>query len=176
MRHERGRELRTKRCVLRPIAPGDAEALHEMFVNPGVRRFLWDDRVIPMQQTVATIAQSQQMFADHGFGLWGVWLFEARTPCGFGGLWPFREPPDLELLYGVAEPFWRRGYATEIAQAVVAYCFGSLGMPEIRASTDAANVASVRVLDKLGFSRVRRATVGGLDTVFFEMKSPLSAG
>jgi RimJ/RimL family protein N-acetyltransferase len=41
-------------------------------------------------------------------------------------------------------------------------------MPVVRASIDAANVASARVLDKLGFTLTRRDTVDGLDLVFYE--------
>ena len=41
-------------------------------------------------------------------------------------------------------------------------------MPVVRASTDEANAASMRVLEKLGFACMRRITVGGLDTAFYE--------
>ena len=41
-------------------------------------------------------------------------------------------------------------------------------MREIHASTDAANEASVRVLERLRFAVNRRATVNGLDTLFFK--------
>jgi len=102
-------------------------------------------------------------------GLWGVTPHYAPDLIGFGGLWPFREPPELELVFGVAEHVWRQGYATEIARAVTTYCFTSLAMPAVRASTDVANVASIRVLEKLGFRFVRRDVVGGLDTVFYEL-------
>jgi RimJ/RimL family protein N-acetyltransferase len=56
-----------------------------------------------------------------------------------------------------------------MAEAVIAYCFDSLAMSVVRASTDAANMASIRVLEKLGFDFVHRSTVGGLDTVFYEL-------
>jgi RimJ/RimL family protein N-acetyltransferase len=45
-------------------------------------------------------------------------------------------------------------------------------MSVVRASIDAPNAASARVLEKLGFTRLRRATVGGLDLVFFERLRP----
>ena len=49
-------------------------------------------------------------------------------------------------------------------------------MPSLRASTDAANRASVRVLEKTGFRFVRRAEVGGLDTVFYGLRAaPVSS-
>jgi ribosomal-protein-alanine N-acetyltransferase len=155
---------------LRPVIPDDAEQLHVLWSSPGVRRFLWDDEIIPMARTRAAIELSQQMFEEQAFGLWNAWSPASQSLVGFGGLWHFREPPDLELLYGVAEHLWGQGYAAEIAQAVVTYCFDSLKMPAVRASTDVGNTASVRVLEKLGFRRVRRSTVGGLPTVFYEMR------
>ena len=91
---------------------------------------------------------------------------------GFGGLWPFRDPPDIELLYGVAEDACGNGYAREIGRAVIAYYFDSLAMPIVRASTDVANAASIRVLQKLGFECDGRRVVDGLDTVFCALRRP----
>jgi RimJ/RimL family protein N-acetyltransferase len=164
-------ELTTKRCVLRPIADADAETLHALWSSPGVRRFLWDDERIPTARTRAAIEQSRELFAERRFGLWGAWRRDRPALAGFGALWPFRAPPEFELLYGVAENEWGQGYAGEIADAVIGYCFTSLGMPAVRASTDAGNAASIRVLEKLGFGFVRREVVGGLDTVFYELLS-----
>ena len=167
---ERSTELMTERCVLRPIAAGETEQLHELWLSPGVRRFLWDNEMIPIARTQAAIEQSHRMFEEQAFGLWGAWSSASGRLIGFAGLWPFRDPPDLELFYGVTERLWGQGYAAEIAQGVMTYCFDSLRMPVVRASTDAANTASVRVLEKLGFRYVCRRTVGGLPTVFYEKR------
>jgi ribosomal-protein-alanine N-acetyltransferase len=162
--------LTTARCVLRPLAADDANALHELWTSAGVRRFLWDGEVISPERTLAVIEQSERMFSERGYGLWGAWLKNDRPQLvGFTGLWPFRAAQEIELLYGVAEPFWGRGYAAEIAAAVIEHCTGPLAMPVVRASTDAANVASVRVMAKLGMTFVRRDKVEGLDTVFCEL-------
>lgn len=133
-----------------------------------MRRFLWDDEVIPIERTEAAIAQSGRLVAERTGGLWGMRLHGDATLCGFSGLWPFRDPPELELVFGVAEPLWGRGYAPEIARALMTHCFTELRMPSIRASSDAANAASIRVLQKLGFRMLERRDAGGLDTVFFE--------
>ena len=68
------------------------------------------------------------------------------------------------------EQLWGQGYAREIAQAVIGYCFATLGMPSVRASTDAPNTASIRVLEKLGLEFAGRGLVGALDTVFYEVR------
>jgi RimJ/RimL family protein N-acetyltransferase len=170
MIHERIAELTTARCMLRPVTAADVEPLHAMWTSAGVRRFLWDDEIISVDRARAVIDQSERSFAERGFGLWGAWAAGSPRLIGFGAYWPFRDPPELELLYGVAEAEWGKGYAPEIARAVLRYCFDALDLPDVRASTDAGNAASVRVLEKLGFTFVERKTVGGLDTVFYELR------
>ena len=167
--------LLTPRLALSPLRPNDAAELHELWTTPGVRRFLWDDEVIPAGQTEAVLERSCALFAERGLGLWGAWLCDASSRpslAGFCGYWFFRDPPELELLYGVAEPFWGRGLATELANAMVRYAWDTLGFPIIHASTDVANVASTRVLEKAGFTLSRRTVVGGLDTVFYQLARP----
>ena len=162
-------ELRTDRLVLRPIGPAEAPALHELWTSAGVRRFLWDGEIIPWERTEAMVAQSVESFAAQRCGLWGAWLLDDPSVlAGFGGIWPMHEPPELELVYGVAEPLWNRGHATGIGGVITDYGMHQLAMPVVRASTDWGNTASMRVLEKLGFIFVRRAVAEGLDTVFYE--------
>jgi RimJ/RimL family protein N-acetyltransferase len=115
-------ELTTPRLVLRPIAGDDARMLHELWTNAGVRRFLWDDEIIPMARTEAVVEQSERLFADRRCGLWAAWTIDERQElAGFGGLWPFRDPPELELLYGVAKPLWGRVSIEDVERALARY-------------------------------------------------------
>jgi RimJ/RimL family protein N-acetyltransferase len=160
-------ELTTQRLALRPIAAGDAADLHRLWTDEPVRRFLFDGEVIPLAQTLAMVARSAQLFAEQRLGLWGVRERGRDALIGFTGFWYFRTPPALELLYGVDARHWNRGIATEQAARIIQYGFEQLGFASIAACTDVGNTASVRVLEKLGMSRVRRAVVEGLDTVFY---------
>lgn len=163
--------LTTRRLALNPVVQEDLQPLHALWSSAGVRRFLWDGEIITLARTEGVITESRRQFAECGHGLWCAWRVNSRELCGFGGIWPFRDPPELELLYGVAEHLWGQGYATEIAHGIVGHCFQSLSMAVVRASTDAANVASICVLEKLKFEFVERKTVASLDTVFYELKS-----
>lgn len=164
--------LQTERCQLRPITHADADALHRLWSTRGVRKFLWDDEAIPLARTLEIVQQNEGLFRERRFGLWGAWQSGGdRALTGFAGLWPFREPPVFELLYGVAEPLWGQGYATEIADAVRRDCFARLAMRTVTASTDVGNTASMRVLEKLGFVFVERVVVNGLATVFYESRA-----
>jgi RimJ/RimL family protein N-acetyltransferase len=58
----------------------------------------------------------------------------------------------VEIGYRLAQPFWGQGLATEIVRATLAYGFESLGLRSIIAIVQPANVASVRVIQKVGFN------------------------
>ena len=161
-------DLATTRCDLHPVTSADAEELHALWTTPGVRRYLWDGEIIARERTDEAIYTSEQLFERNDFGLWVVRERFDRSLTGFAGLWPFREDEQFELLYGVDERLWGHGYAVEASAAVIDYLFRILEMPVIRASADAENGGSVRVLEKLGFTPTRRETVRGLDTLFFE--------
>jgi ribosomal-protein-alanine N-acetyltransferase len=166
--------------LLTPVGSEDRARLHAIFTLPGVRHFLFDDEVLPPARTAEIVDTSVKLRAERGLGLW---IAEPSAPSdpsdpsapsphsvGFGGFWFFREPPELELLYGVVDDEVGRGYGREIASALIHYGFETLHMSAIRASCDAAHRASRRVLDALGFSLERVEAVGGLATAFYEMR------
>ncbi len=167
-------ELRTKRLRLTPLRPRDAEALHDLWTSRGVRRFLWDGEAIPRERTAEIVRESARLFEQQGFGLWGARRARRGDLLGFGGFWYFRDPPELELLFGVREDAWGRGFATELGRALIDCAFGRLRFERLLASTDAGNEASARVLTKLGFAPRGRRVVEGLDTLFFELVRTVS--
>lgn len=159
--------LETGRLRLRPFVPEEADELHALWTQPEVRRFLWDDQVIPPDQTMEIMRRSGEFFAREGFGLWSIRTANSPELCGFGGYWYFREPPELELLLGLGPAHWHRGLATEAGIALIRYGFEVLGFDEVRGSTDAPNEPSLRLMRRLGMEFEKQAEVGGLDTVFF---------
>jgi ribosomal-protein-alanine N-acetyltransferase len=171
------RLLSTPRLRLRPVAASDAAALHSLWMHPDVRRFLWDDAIFPRAETAAIVARSEAMFTGDGHGLWvataapGEPAFpDAEALLGFCGYWSFHDPPQLELLYGLAREAWGQGLATEMAHAMLAYGFAELDLPFVQASTDRGNRASVRVMERLGMHFHRRALSGPNETVFYRLR------
>ncbi len=149
--------LRTERLVLRPVTVHDHTALLAHWTDPVVRRFLFDDEVLPPDEVLAVIAESESTFADGGYGIWAVQAAgelaageqAAGELAGTAGLRPL-EDLGIELVYSLSPPAWRKGYATEAAGAVLDYAFGPLGLPEVLAEIDQGNAASVAVIERLG--------------------------
>ena len=74
--------------------------------------------------------------------------------------------------YGIAPGHWGRGLATEAAVAMIRYGFDVLGFARIQASTDAANTASVRVMERAGLRFWKREMTNGLDTIHCAIHRP----
>ena len=64
--------LTTQRLRLRPIDVDDIDTLHVFWTNPDVRRYLWDDKIIPREFVEEIVATSQQSFAERDYGFWGL--------------------------------------------------------------------------------------------------------
>ncbi len=161
--------LATARLVLTPLGPADADVLHALWTGEEVRRHLWDGEVIPASQTAEILAENGRLFAERGFGLWGVRRPDAPELLGFAGFWHFRDPPERELLYGLDPTAWGRGYATECARALLRFGFEELGFESITGSTDAGNTASPGVMERAGMAFLRREVTGGLDTMYYTL-------
>lgn len=59
-----------------------------------------------------------------------------------------------EVGYSIARPFWGRGLATKTARAILNAAFEAIpSLVRVRAMADARNVASTRVLEKIGMKR-----------------------
>ena len=74
----------------------------------------------------------------------------------------------IELAYRLRQDRWGRGYATEAGRAAVEYSFTVLKLDRLIAAVEPANVASVHVLEKCGFTRVNRGPVAGKDAFIYE--------
>lgn len=163
-----GLTLETPRLVLRPLTAADAAAVHAQWTEPDVRRYLWDDEVISLERAREVLESSTRDFAERGYGLWGAWDAATGALAGFAGCrpWPAGGP---ELMYGLSPAWWGRGLATEAAHGVLAHVFEALGHPLVMAATDPPNVASVRVLERLGMTFDWRGEMHGLDTLVYRL-------
>jgi RimJ/RimL family protein N-acetyltransferase len=78
---------------------------------------------------------------------------DARAIIGGGG---YKGPPDeqgmVEIAYGIVPTFQRRGYATEVAKALVVYALETDSVRLLRAHTLTEPNASTKVLKKCGFA------------------------
>jgi len=143
----------TERLRLTPFADEDVDAVCEFFRQPGVRRYLWDDRLAPVERVRSIQARSDEGFASGRFGLWVSRLSDGRSIIGLAGFYPYHDPPEIELMYSLTEAHWGCGLAREMSEALVAWAFDELDLPILQASMDPPNEASARLAERLGMHR-----------------------
>jgi [ribosomal protein S5]-alanine N-acetyltransferase len=160
-------KLATSRLQMRPFRLDDVDDLYRMWTEPSVRKYLWDDEVIPRERVESIIETSRVSFETNGYGLWAVFPRPEDLLIGFCGFWFFHEPPNLELLYGIAPAYWHQGLATEAVRAMMRYGFEELSFERIEASTDAGNSASIQVMERTGMNFWKRELTNGLDTIYY---------
>ncbi len=146
---------RTSRLLLRPYTPADAPALYAFMSNHTAMRHTY---IAPnLAHCSARLASYEEMRARLGFAPWVVQRNGDENLTGWGGLSVDPDEPEwgLEVSYALAPHAWGFGYATELVSASLAAAFSELSAPEVSAFARPENTASIRVLEKCGFQRVR---------------------
>lgn len=159
--------IETARLRLRPFTLDDVDDFHRLLIDPDVRKYLCDDKVLSREQAASFIDESLASFEANGFGLWAVLPREEDILIGFCGFWFFFDPPELQLMYGIAPDRWGQGLATEIARVMIQYGFEEYSFDRIITSADAPNLASLRVMEKAGMTFEKRVCINGSDLVYY---------
>ncbi len=160
--------LETLRLLLTPVAETDLAEVHALWTHPDIRRQLFDDREMSADEARALLDASRAHFDAGVPGLWLAREREGGSLAGFAGFLSGEGGPP-SLVYGTHPERWGRGYATEAARAVLTHARETLGLRELVADVDEPNTASLRVLEKLGFRRVRRAVVNGRPLLYYAL-------
>ncbi|NJK50896.1 GNAT family N-acetyltransferase [Candidatus Gracilibacteria bacterium] len=161
--------LRTERLHLRPCQIEDLDFLHELWIDADIRRYLFDDRIISREEALFFLDLSIKSFNHNRYGLWLFFEGQNHLIAGFAGLLNFSlEAPSL--IFGTRSQFWGRGYATEAVSAVLKYAFDRLNCDRIIADVDEPNKASIRVLEKIGMTKLRQDLVNGRPLWYYEQR------
>jgi RimJ/RimL family protein N-acetyltransferase len=144
----------TERLSYRPLEAADAEAMHAVWGDPEVMRYLPGEPSGSVAETARRVGRHVRHFRDTGYGLCAVVERESRRVVGVCGLFPVEWlGPDVEVAYHIAREAWGRGYATEAAGAWVQFAFGELDLDRVVALAYPANRGSTRVMEKVGMER-----------------------
>jgi [ribosomal protein S5]-alanine N-acetyltransferase len=146
--------LETERCILRPLESADAPALLEYFSSPELARFIGLDPFDTIIEAEAFIAQYRAA-AGAGRALrWGIELRETGALIGSCGFHTWvRSDRRTEIGYELVPSMWRRGVMSEVLPAAIEWGFAEMEIHRIGALVSTDNVASMRLLEKLGFRR-----------------------
>lgn len=160
-------EIETTRLRYRMLSPHDLDDLFVIFRDPDVMKYLGiEPGTIPSrEETKSLLGRMIEFWTVHGFGRWAVVNKEDGKLIGICGFRLLDSRP--ELFYLFAKASWGKGLATEAARAVLRYGFEELGFEQIVAAIRPANIASLRVITKIGMRYEMEISHAGIHAVCY---------
>lgn len=137
--------LQTERLNLRSCQISDLDAVHQLWTEADVRRFLFDDRKISAEEAKSFIETSMLSFASHGYGIWLFFEHQSDRVAGFSGLLDSLQGSP-SLIFGTRPQLWGRGYAREATLSILRYTFDLLRLEKVEADVDEPNKARFECL------------------------------
>jgi ribosomal-protein-alanine N-acetyltransferase len=162
--------IETARLILRPFSAQDAQPLHKILWVKDMLRYFPSTNPPDIEGVQRMIARHLAHWDEHGYGWWAVQPRDESELIGWSGLTYLPETDETEIAYLLARPYWGQGLATEASQVGMEYGFNQLGLDTIIGITHPENLASQRVLEKLGLHFVERTRYFGMDCFRYIME------
>jgi RimJ/RimL family protein N-acetyltransferase len=144
--------IETERLNLHTWTNEDTVPFIEMCADRKVMEFLSEP--LTPDEAKTTIRRIKDHFKKHGFGLYALEKKDTKSFIGFTG---FMIPnfehyftPCIEIGWRIKNDEWKQGYATEAAKACLNFGFKKLGFEKVYSFTSIHNLASQRVMQKIG--------------------------
>ena len=140
--------VETERLYLREFLQTEAKDLYNLNSDPNVIKYTGDSEFSSIEDAQNFIA-SYKEYEKNGYGRWSVILKESNKFIGWCGL-KLNEENLIDLGFRIFKKDWNKGFATEAAAACIEYGFEVLKLNTIIGRSLKKNIASIKVLEKIG--------------------------
>lgn len=162
--------ITTARLTLRGFTVQDVEPLFNILGQKDILRYFPGTDGPTREGTQRLIAHQLAHWEEQGLGWWAVEPSADNVLIGWCGLQFLPETQEVEVGYLLSKAYWGRGLATEGATASLQYGFETLGLQRIIALVHPENIASQRVIEKLGMQFVDQARYFGMTCCRYELQ------
>lgn len=169
LRRLAAREIETPRLLLRQFTPEDAEELYRIYSHPDLFKYMSNDKPLVWEQTGAFIDSLNDNWKQHKFGVWAVVYKENQKLIGHCGLKFLENTPEIQIGYLLLKQYWGRGLGTEAAAEALRFGFEVATLERIVAIAKPENIASRRVMEKIGMKYEKDAYYYDNDVVYYSI-------
>lgn len=164
--------LETDRLILTTWQTSDWIAFRPIATDVEVMRYItggvpWTDERIEL-----FVNRQVELFSERGFCRWKLLLKPAQEMIGFCGVGFWGDSLDPEIGWWLARPYWGRGLATEAARIALRDALERVGLDRIISIARPANIASTRIMEKLGFKLECEFDKDGVPLVRYAISRP----
>lgn len=154
--------LTTGRCLVRETCKEDLDAFYEIYGEPSVTQYtegLYPERA---QEEAWLEDYTENMYYFYNYGVWTICDKATGQVIGRAGFSNREGYEDPELGFVIGIPWQRKGYATEVCEALLQYGKEELGFERVQMLVMPENGVSLHLAEKLGFSRLDQVTWEGI--------------
>ena len=163
--------IKTARLVLRTFSEQDIDPLFHILQEKDVLRYFPPNpNPLNRERAERIITRQQEHWQEHGYGWWGVESQNDKELIGWCGLQYLPETDEVEVAYLLSKAYWGKGLAIEAAQASLHFGFENLGFERIVGIVHLENIASQRVLEKLGMQLTEAKEYFGMDCYRYKIE------
>jgi len=153
--------LETDRLTLREFILSDAKAMFELNADPEVVKYT-GDAPFRSEKEAESFLINYTDYQINGYGRWAMVTKSDKEFIGWCGL-KLNEESQIDLGFRIFRKYWNKGFASEAAKACLDYGFNHLGFEKIIGRVVNANIASIKVLEKLGMKFWKNDTCHGFE-------------
>jgi ribosomal-protein-alanine N-acetyltransferase len=158
--------------ILQTWTLADAGAMFELCQDAEVMRYVGDGKPHDFEKVLQILEWAENYQRENDFCRWKVIEKKSGEVIGSCGFARPHGMEEVELGYLFGRKHWGKGFATEAARGSMIYGFEKLSFREIIALTDLENVASQKVLEKIGFARRGVEILDGEENLVYLAKNP----
>lgn len=141
--------LETVRLLLRPLRMSDAEDIFEYASDPEVTTYTFWYTHNSLDDSKKFISW---LTSDH-FACWGIVHKESNKVIGTCFFHSFNfQHRRADIAFNLSRKYWGQSYATETAREVILFGFNQWGLNRIQGTCMIKNIASARVMEKVGMT------------------------
>ena len=141
--------LETERLILRPMTKDDVEDVFKMRRDDEIMQFIREP-IVSRREAEDWVKMISSRWSKDGIGFCCLIEKTSGNFAGWCGLWQLKESQEIEVGYAIVKDFWRKGFASEAAKAVLGYGFNELNLDRIVAVARPENAGSRGVMEKVG--------------------------
>ena len=146
--------IKTERTTIKPITLEDAPFMLELTNTPGWLKYIGDRNIHSVSDAENYLSKSYfSSLKSFGFTYYLISLHD-KTPIGICGFLKkdYLENPDFGFAF--MPEYHGKGYGFEAGKVVLDYGMNELNLSKVDAITVPENIASIKLLEKLGFDLV----------------------
>ncbi|MBK9331224.1 MAG: GNAT family N-acetyltransferase [Ignavibacteria bacterium] len=161
----------TERLYAREYSESDLGKLTKICSDADVMRYIGHGGVLSPDQVQKMLNHYIKNYRENGYGMYAVINKTTGELTGQCGLNFIKSLNEVEIAYLFEKESWGKGHATEISKEILKFGFIRIGLTKIIALAYPENIASIKVINKIGLKFVKPIHIWERDLNYYSSET-----